>query len=116
MSTKRNCARLCAETHRERVNPYLRVLVVSICVASCKHAPAPEANRAAGGLASVNTLIERAEVSHRAGGSFMVMDLLDAHRAGWDARAQELELERTFADAECDHEHAAALVGIRSGG
>ncbi len=66
----------------------------------------------AGTLAAVSTLIERAEVSYRAGGSFLIMDLLDAHRAGWDARTQELELEHTFVDAECDLEHAAALVGV----
>jgi hypothetical protein len=28
----------------------------------------------------------------------------------WDARSQELELERTFAEAEADLERAAALV------
>lgn len=66
----------------------------------------------AGALASVNTLIERAEVSYRAGGSFMIMDLLDAHRAGWDARQQELDLERAFADAEAELERAAALIGV----
>ena len=65
-----------------------------------------------GSLLSVKTLIERAEVSYRAGGSFMIMDLLDAHRAGWEAHQQELDLQRTFVDAECDLEHAAALVGL----
>jgi cobalt-zinc-cadmium efflux system outer membrane protein len=63
-----------------------------------------------GGLNATAELLQRAEVSYQAGGDFSILDLLDAYRAVWEARAQELELERTFADAEADLERAAALM------
>jgi cobalt-zinc-cadmium efflux system outer membrane protein len=61
------------------------------------------------GLAATAELLRRAEVSYQ-GGQFNIMDLLDAYRATWEAREQELDLERTLADAEADLERAAALV------
>jgi outer membrane protein, heavy metal efflux system len=63
-----------------------------------------------GGLNATTELLQRAEVSYQAGGDFSILDLLDAYRAVWDARAQELTLERTFADAEADLERATALM------
>jgi outer membrane protein TolC len=63
-----------------------------------------------GGLNATSELLQRAEVSYQAGGDFSILDLLDAYRAVWDARAQELTLERTFADAEADLERATALM------
>lgn len=61
------------------------------------------------GLANSEELLERATVSYKAG-AFAILDLLDAYRAVWDARDQELDLERAFAQAEADLERAAALV------
>jgi outer membrane protein, heavy metal efflux system len=63
-----------------------------------------------GSLSTTAELLDRAEVSYQAGGDFSILDLLDAYRSVWEARAQELELERTFADAEADLERAAALM------
>jgi outer membrane protein TolC len=63
-----------------------------------------------GSLNATAELLDRAEVSYQAGGDFSILDLLDAYRSVWEARAQELELERTFADAEADLERAAALM------
>jgi cobalt-zinc-cadmium efflux system outer membrane protein len=63
-----------------------------------------------GGLSATTELLQRAEVSYQAGGNFSILDLLDAYRAVWEARAQELELERTFAEAEADLERASALM------
>ncbi|HEX3777234.1 MAG TPA: TolC family protein [Polyangiaceae bacterium] len=65
----------------------------------------------AGGLKATDDLIARAEVSYQAG-TFAILDLLDAYRAVWDARAQELALEKAFADAEAELEHAAVLLPI----
>jgi len=61
------------------------------------------------GLATTGELLERASVSYKAG-AFAVLDLLDAYRAAWDARAQELDLARAFAEAEAEVERAAALI------
>jgi cobalt-zinc-cadmium efflux system outer membrane protein len=63
----------------------------------------------ASGLSATAELLQRAEISYQAGGTFLILDLLDAYRAVWEARAQELELERSFADAEAELERAAAL-------
>lgn len=66
------------------------------------------------GLAPAGDLLRRAELTYTSGTtgatSFTIMDLLDAYRAVWDARAQELALERTFADAEAELERATALL------
>jgi cobalt-zinc-cadmium efflux system outer membrane protein len=64
-----------------------------------------------GGLKATGELLARAEVSYQAG-TFAILDLLDAYRAVWDARAQNLELEKAFAQAEAELEHAAVLLPI----
>jgi cobalt-zinc-cadmium efflux system outer membrane protein len=68
-----------------------------------------------GSLNATAELLQRAEVSYRVGGDFSILDLLDAYRSVWEARAQELELERSFADAEAELERAAAL-NVQVGG
>lgn len=67
----------------------------------------------ASGLIASEALVRRAEVTYRTGGpgeNFTIQDLFDAYRALWDARSQELDLSRSFAEAEADLERAAALV------
>ncbi|MEO8903108.1 MAG: TolC family protein [Polyangiaceae bacterium] len=64
-----------------------------------------------GGLKATDSLLARAEVSYQAG-TFSILDLLDAFRAVWDARAQALELEKAFAESEAELEHAAVLLPI----
>lgn len=64
-----------------------------------------------GGLKPTDDLLARAEVSYQAG-TFQILDLLDAYRAVWEARAQALELEKAFAEAEAELEHAAVLLPI----
>jgi cobalt-zinc-cadmium efflux system outer membrane protein len=64
-----------------------------------------------GGLKATDELLARAEVSYQAG-TFAILDLLDAYRAVWDARSQALELEKAFAGAEAELEHAAVLFPI----
>ena len=63
------------------------------------------------GLKATGELLARAEVSYQAG-TFAILDLLDAYRAVWEARAQDLELEKAFAEAEAELEHAAVLLPI----
>lgn len=62
------------------------------------------------GLTAAEALLRRADVTYQVGGAFGITDLLDAYRTMWDARAQELALERTFADAEAELERATALI------
>lgn len=66
------------------------------------------------GITANAELLRRAEVTYQSGGTttagFTIVDLLDAYRTMWDARIQELALQRTFAEAEADLERAAALV------
>ncbi|HEX3850846.1 MAG TPA: TolC family protein [Polyangiaceae bacterium] len=64
-----------------------------------------------GGLKATDDLLARAEISYQAG-TFAILDLLDAYRAVWDARVQALGLERAFAQAEAELEHAAVLLPI----
>jgi len=64
-----------------------------------------------GGLKTTDELLARAEVSYQAG-TFAILDLLDAFRAVWEARAQERELEKAFAQAEAELEHAAVILPI----
>ena len=64
----------------------------------------------ASGVGATDELLERAEVSYKAGGSFSILDLLDAYRTIWDARAQKLALERTLADADTELARAAGLI------
>jgi outer membrane protein, heavy metal efflux system len=68
-----------------------------------------------GGLKATDELLARAEVSYQAG-TFAILDLLDAYRAVWDAREQALELEKAFAGAEAELEHAAVLLPIAGPG
>jgi cobalt-zinc-cadmium efflux system outer membrane protein len=63
------------------------------------------------GMKNAGELLARAEVSYQAG-AFGILDLLDAYRAVWEARAQALELEHAFAKSEAELEHAAVLVPI----
>lgn len=65
-------------------------------------------------LTVAEDLVRRAEATYQIGGhgpnTFSIVDLLDAYRTLWDAREQEIALQRTRADAEADLERAAALV------
>lgn len=56
-------------------------------------------------------MLRRAEVSYQAM-KFSIADLFDAYRTMWDARSQELELERQMAVAEVNLERAAVLVPL----
>ena len=40
-------------------------------------------------------------------------ELFDAYQTMWDARSQELDLERQMADAEADLERAAVLGALK---
>ena len=64
------------------------------------------------GMAATDELVRRALVTFQAGNTagFNIQDLFDAYRTMWDARSQEIELERTYAEAEADLERAVALV------
>ncbi len=64
------------------------------------------------GMAATDELLRRALVTFQAGSTagFNIQDLFDAYRTMWDARSQELELQRTFAESEADLERAVALV------
>lgn len=66
------------------------------------------------GIVAGEALVRRAEVTYQTGGqgsaNFSIQDLFDAYRTLWDARQQELELQRSFAEAEADLERAVALV------
>lgn len=52
-----------------------------------------------GPLATASLLVDRAKSAYQEG-AFGIVELLDAHEAAWQARAQELELEREVAEAE----------------
>lgn len=60
-------------------------------------------------LANAAQMISRAEVTYQAG-TFSIAELLDAYRTLWDARIQELELDRQSAEAEAELEHASVLL------
>ncbi|GEM_PF-445614 len=62
-------------------------------------------------LPSNAELLRRAEVSYQAA-KFSIAELFDAYRTMWEARAQELELERQLAVAEARLMRATALVPI----
>ncbi|MET0283765.1 MAG: TolC family protein [Polyangiales bacterium] len=62
-------------------------------------------------LSAATELLKRAEVSYQAG-SFSIAELFDAYETMWDARAQELVLERQHSDAEAALERAAALLPL----
>lgn len=60
------------------------------------------------GTAAAAELLRRAEVTYQSG-AFTITELFDAYQTVWDARTQELELERQMAEAEAALEHACAL-------
>jgi cobalt-zinc-cadmium efflux system outer membrane protein len=62
-------------------------------------------------IAAATELLNRAEVTYEAG-KFSITELFDAYQTMWDARQQELELERQSADAEADLEKAAVLLPL----
>jgi outer membrane protein TolC len=66
-------------------------------------------------LPMAKELLDRAEFSYQAG-LFSIAQLFDAYQSMWEARTQELTLERQRADSEVDVERAAALWPIRSDG
>jgi outer membrane protein, heavy metal efflux system len=67
------------------------------------------------GVSTVAELLSRAETTYQAG-AFSIAELFDAYRAVWEARVQELDLERQMADAEVDLERACVLVPLRRAG
>lgn len=66
----------------------------------------------ASGVVATADLRERAQRAWQAG-AFTVAELLDAYRAGWDARAQSLALERAVIDAEAELARALASMAPR---
>ncbi len=67
-----------------------------------------------GSIAAATALLKRAEVTYQAG-RFSITELFDAYQTMWDARSQELDIERQGADAEADLERAAVLLPILDG-
>jgi outer membrane protein TolC len=63
------------------------------------------------GLAAASELMTRAEVTYQAG-NFKIAELFDAYQTAWDARAQELDLERQMADSEAQVERACVLLPL----
>jgi cobalt-zinc-cadmium efflux system outer membrane protein len=63
------------------------------------------------GLAAASELMTRAEVTYQAG-NFKIAELFDAYQTVWDARAQELDLERQMADSEASVERACVLLPL----
>ena len=64
------------------------------------------------GVPAATELIKRAEITYQAG-TFKITELFDAYQTVWDARAQELDLERQMADAEAAVERACVLMPLR---
>lgn len=64
------------------------------------------------GVPAAAELIKRAEITYQAG-TFKITELFDAYQTVWEARAQELELERQMADAEAAVERACVLMPLR---
>ncbi|MBX3216027.1 MAG: TolC family protein [Labilithrix sp.] len=62
-------------------------------------------------LPAADEMLRRAEVSYQAG-KFSIAELFDAFSTLWDARLQELDLERQMAMAEASLERAAVLVPL----
>jgi len=60
-------------------------------------------------IAAATEMLKRAENTYQAG-SFSIAQLFDAYQTMWDARLQELELERQSADSEAALERATVLV------
>ncbi|MBX3220989.1 MAG: TolC family protein [Labilithrix sp.] len=66
-------------------------------------------------LPAAAEMLRRAEVSYQAA-KFSIAELFDAYRTLWDARLQELDLERQMALAEVSLERAAVLVPLGAPG
>lgn len=64
------------------------------------------------GVPAAAELIKRAEITYQAG-TFKIAELFDAYQALWNARAQELDLDRQMADAEAAVERACVLMPLR---
>jgi outer membrane protein, heavy metal efflux system len=62
-------------------------------------------------LPAATELLKRAEVTYQAG-TFSIAELFDAYQTMWDARLQELDLERRKAMAEAALERAAVLLPL----
>lgn len=62
-------------------------------------------------IPAVNELLRRAEVTYQSA-QFSIAELFDAYRTMWDARLQELELERQKAVAETMLEKAVVLFPL----
>lgn len=63
------------------------------------------------GVPAAAELIKRAEVTYQAG-TFKIAELFDAYQTVWNARAQELDLDRQLADAEAAVERACVLMPL----
>jgi cobalt-zinc-cadmium efflux system outer membrane protein len=63
------------------------------------------------GLVAATELVRRAEVTYQAG-KFSIVELIDAYQAVWDARDEELTLERQAAEAEAKLARAAVLLPL----
>jgi cobalt-zinc-cadmium efflux system outer membrane protein len=63
------------------------------------------------GLAAATELVRRAEVTYQAG-KFSIVELIDAYQAVWDARDEELALERQAAEADARLARAAVLLPL----
>jgi cobalt-zinc-cadmium efflux system outer membrane protein len=63
------------------------------------------------GISAAAELMTRAEVTYQAG-NFKIAELFDAYQTVWDARSQELDLERQFADSEAAVERDCMLLPL----
>jgi outer membrane protein TolC len=64
-------------------------------------------------VAAATDMLKRAENTYQAE-SFSIDQLFDAYQTIWDARLQELELERQSADSEAALERATVLVPFKA--
>jgi len=62
-------------------------------------------------MATAEQLMSRAEVTYEAG-AFTIAELFDAYETLWNAREEDLDLERQWADAEVALEQAAVLLPL----
>lgn len=62
-------------------------------------------------LPAATEMLRRAEVTYQAA-TFSIAELFDAYRTMWDARLQEIELERQMAVAEASLERASVLIRL----
>lgn len=66
-------------------------------------------------LVAATELLRRAETTYQVG-AFSITELFDAYQTMWQARLQELDLDRQRADAEAEVERAAVLLPLGEGG